>query len=66
MNAKNKKKRFVYTYGHRNVQGLAQRGNGSLWSVEHGTDRDDEVNKLRGGAELRLEPRTRATTSRDR
>ena len=66
VNAKNKKKRFVYTYGHRNVQGLAQRGNGSLWSVEHGPDRNDEVNKLRGRAQLRLEPRSRATTSPDR
>ncbi len=44
------KRRFVYTYGHRNVQGLAQRADGSLWSVEHGSYRDDEVNKLvKGG-----------------
>lgn len=40
-------KRYLWTYGHRNVQGLAQRGDGSLWSVEHGTWRDDEINKLR-------------------
>lgn len=39
-------KRYVYTYGHRNVQGLAQRADGSLWSIEQGTDRDDEVNRL--------------------
>lgn len=44
-----KRKRYIYTYGHRNVQGLAQRDNGSLWSVEHGSARDDEVNKLRKG-----------------
>ena len=43
-------RRFVWTYGHRNVQGLAQRADGSVWSVEHGSDRDDEVNRLvRGG-----------------
>ena len=43
-------RRFVWTYGHRNVQGLAQRSDGSLWSVEQGTYRDDEVNLLvRGG-----------------
>ncbi len=43
-------RRFVWTYGHRNVQGLAQRADGSLWSVEHGSYRDDEVNRLvRGG-----------------
>lgn len=33
--------------GHRNVQGLAvQPVTGSLYSVEHGTDRDDEINLL--------------------
>lgn len=43
-------RRLVWTYGHRNVQGLAQRRDGSLWSVEHGSFRDDEVNLLvRGG-----------------
>jgi len=46
-NARNKKKRYVFTYGHRNVQGLAQRRDGSVWSVEHGSFRDDEVNRLR-------------------
>ncbi|WP_235734953.1 PQQ-dependent sugar dehydrogenase [Nocardioides alcanivorans] len=45
--ASNKKKRYVFTYGHRNVQGLAQRRDGSLWSVEHGSHRNDEVNRLR-------------------
>ena len=40
----------VYTYGHRNVQGLAFAPNGQAYSVEHGPDRDDEVNRLvRGG-----------------
>ncbi|WP_436700381.1 PQQ-dependent sugar dehydrogenase [Nocardioides sp. BYT-33-1] len=43
------KRRYLLTYGHRNVQGLAQRADGSLWSVEHGTDRDDEVNLLGAG-----------------
>ncbi|ANH39196.1 Soluble aldose sugar dehydrogenase YliI precursor [Nocardioides dokdonensis FR1436] len=48
--ATNARKRYVFTYGHRNVQGLAQRRDGSLWSVEHGSFRDDEVNRLvRGG-----------------
>ena len=43
--------RFVWTYGHRNIQGLALRpGTSQLWSAEHGPDRDDEVNLLvRGG-----------------
>jgi len=43
-------KRRVYTYGHRNVQGLARRAGGGMWSVEQGSYRDDEVNLLhRGG-----------------
>jgi glucose/arabinose dehydrogenase len=44
-------RRFVWTYGHRNVQGLAQRDDGSVWSVEHGSDRDDEVNRLVAGGD---------------
>jgi aldose sugar dehydrogenase len=42
--------RRIYSYGHRNVQGLAVRpSNGSIWSAEHGPDRDDEVNRGQGG-----------------
>jgi glucose/arabinose dehydrogenase len=42
--------RRIYSYGHRNVQGLAVRpSNGSLWSAEHGPDRDDEVNRVQTG-----------------
>jgi glucose/arabinose dehydrogenase len=38
----------VWTRGHRNVQGLAVRpGSGQVFAVEHGPDRDDEVNLLR-------------------
>jgi len=43
----------VYSYGHRNVQGIAffpSAKNGVLGiSVEHGSDVDDEVNELRTG-----------------
>ncbi|WP_167736208.1 PQQ-dependent sugar dehydrogenase [Nocardioides sp. 503] len=49
-------RRFVHTYGHRNVQGLAQRRDGSLWSVEHGSSRDDEVNKLVNGGDYGWNP----------
>ena len=43
--------RYVYNYGHRNVQGLATRpGTTEMWSVEHGSDRDDEVNLVVAGA----------------
>jgi len=49
-------RRFVWTYGHRNVQGLAQRANGTLWSVEHGSYRDDEVNLLVKGGDYGWNP----------
>ena len=55
--AGNPKERYVYTYGHRNVQGVAvQPGTGALYSVEHGPDRDDEVNRLKAGANYGWDP----------
>jgi glucose/arabinose dehydrogenase len=48
--------RYVLTYGHRNVQGLAQRSDGSIWSVEQGTYRDDEVNRLVTGGDYGYNP----------
>lgn len=48
---------YVFTYGHRNVQGLALRpGTGQVFSVEQGTFRDDEVNLLRAGANYGYDP----------
>lgn len=49
-------RRYIYTYGHRNVQGLAWRPGGNMWSVEHGTDRDDEVNHLVAGGNYGWNP----------
>ena len=46
----------MWTYGHRNVQGLAQRDDGSLWSVEQGSYRDDEVNLLVPGGDYGWNP----------
>jgi glucose/arabinose dehydrogenase len=47
----------VWTSGHRNVQGLAVRpGSGQVFSVEHGPDRDDEVNLLLDGADYGWDP----------
>jgi glucose/arabinose dehydrogenase len=49
--------RYVWNYGHRNVQGLVFRpGSGQLWSVEHGTYRDDEVNQGWKGANYGWRP----------
>jgi aldose sugar dehydrogenase len=56
VHADNKVKRYIHTWGHRNVQGLSQRADGTLWSVEHGPDRDDEVNLLRNGADYGWNP----------
>jgi len=56
VHAQSKAKRYVHTWGHRNIQGLAQRADGTLWSVEHGPDRDDEVNLLRNGADYGWNP----------
>ena len=53
---RDRNKRYVHTYGHRNVQGLGQRRDGTLWSVEQGTYRDDEVNLLAQRRRLRLQP----------
>ena len=47
----------VWTLGHRNVQGLAVRpGTGQVFSVEHGPDRDDEVNLLQEGGNYGWDP----------
>jgi glucose/arabinose dehydrogenase len=49
--------REVWTLGHRNVQGLAVRpDSGQVFAVEHGPDRDDEVNLLRPGGNYGWDP----------
>ena len=39
----------VFTYGHRNPQGLAFGPDGRLYESEHGQDTDDEVNRIEAG-----------------
>lgn len=49
--------RFVYSYGHRNVQGVAVRpGTGQVFTAEHGPTFDDEVNLIRPGANYGWDP----------
>ena len=49
--------RYVWNYGHRNIQGLALRpGTGQLFTAEHGPDRDDEINLVRKGANYGWNP----------
>lgn len=39
----------IYSYGHRNPQGLAFSTSGRLYSSEHGPDTDDEFNLIEAG-----------------
>lgn len=41
---------YVFTYGHRNPQGLIRLPNGGVLSHEHGPDGGDEVNVLTAGS----------------
>ena len=40
---------FVFSYGHRNIQGLAMRADGMIFASEHGQNQDDELNILMPG-----------------
>lgn len=46
----------IESYGHRNVQGIAFSPGGKAYSIEHGTDRDDEVNLLVDGGNYGWDP----------
>jgi len=39
----------VFSYGHRNPQGMAFGSDGQLYESEHGQDTDDEVNRVEAG-----------------
>jgi PQQ-dependent dehydrogenase (s-GDH family) len=39
----------VYSYGHRNAQGLIQSPDGKLYASEHGPSMDDELNLIQAG-----------------
>ncbi|MFD1049701.1 PQQ-dependent sugar dehydrogenase, partial [Kibdelosporangium lantanae] len=56
-NATNPNERLVYTYGHRNVQGVAVRpGSGQIITAEHGPDKNDEINLIQAGANYGWDP----------
>lgn len=40
----------IWSFGHRNPQGMAFDANGQLFAVEHGAKGGDEVNRIRRGA----------------
>ncbi|WP_299770204.1 PQQ-dependent sugar dehydrogenase [uncultured Pseudoteredinibacter sp.] len=39
----------IYSFGHRNPQGLAFDSQGQLWEIEHGPRGGDEINKVMAG-----------------
>jgi glucose/arabinose dehydrogenase len=39
----------IWTWGHRNPQGMARDGRGRLWAVEHGARGGDEINRIDRG-----------------
>lgn len=48
--ARGGKSRYIFSYGHRNPQGLAVRASRrQLWLAEHGPSRDDEINRVLAG-----------------
>ncbi|WP_232660610.1 PQQ-dependent sugar dehydrogenase [Pseudonocardia sp. TRM90224] len=55
-NVENPAQRLVWTFGHRNVQGVAIDANGQAYSAEHGPSTDDEVNRLRAGGNYGWDP----------
>jgi glucose/arabinose dehydrogenase len=60
----NPKERLIYTFGHRNVQGVAIRpGSGQVITAEHGPTFDDEVNLLKPGANYGWDPSKGGTDS---
>ncbi len=49
--------RLVYTYGHRNIQGVARRPNSDqVFTAEHGPSKNDEVNLLQAGKNYGWDP----------
>lgn len=40
---------YVYSYGHRNPQGLAVAADGTVWLHEHGPRGGDEINRIESG-----------------
>ncbi|WIX81793.1 PQQ-dependent sugar dehydrogenase [Amycolatopsis carbonis] len=58
------RERRIYTYGHRNIQGVAIRpGTGQVLTSEHGPTFDDEVNLIRPGANYGWDPSKGGTDS---
>jgi aldose sugar dehydrogenase len=54
----------IYTYGHRNPQGIAFRpGSNQVFTAEHGPNHSDEVTLLKAGGNAGWDPRNRSGLS---
>lgn len=57
ISSQNERERYVYSYGHRNIQGVAvQPGTGAIYTAEHGPSNNDEVNLIRAGGNYGWDP----------
>ncbi|GLZ34512.1 glucose dehydrogenase [Lentzea sp. NBRC 105346] len=55
--SQNANERRIYTYGNRNIQGVALRpGTDQVFMTEHGPDVDDEVNLVKAGGNYGWDP----------
>jgi len=53
----NERERYIYSYGHRNIQGVAvQPGTGAIYTAEHGPSNNDEVNLITAGGNYGWDP----------
>ena len=53
----NEHTRLIYTYGHRNVQGITPRpGTDQIFTAEHGPTENDEVNRIVAGKNYGWDP----------
>jgi glucose/arabinose dehydrogenase len=53
----NRDERYVYTYGHRNIQGVALRPDSDqVFTAEHGPGENDEVNLVQAGKNYGWDP----------
>ncbi|MFD8501088.1 PQQ-dependent sugar dehydrogenase [Amycolatopsis sp. NPDC059657] len=53
----------ILSYGHRNVQGVAVRDGGQVFTAEHGPAFDDEVNLIKPGANYGWDPSKGGTSA---
>jgi len=57
IDAADERQRYVVSYGHRNIQGVAIRpGSGEIYTAEHGPSVDDEVNRIVFGGNYGWDP----------